>query len=483
MMLRFAVFSLYILVTQLFVGDGVLGSTETDVAHTTDPVLQRRRKLEFKSLIRRQEAYKKYNKDNATELVDLQAHQRRALQAQFESVCNGNGVPDANGNVTALLAPEYMPTCTCTESNNLDSLNLDPSTITDPTQIVTLLNDLISKLFINIDWSCANDLATCFPSGNCALLDASYLLDFKGVAADFTLEELLALAGAGGSSVDITQFLTGQQTGTLCSEFTSGQTGVACLEDVTTVAQLQATGDRPCTLSYNNVNCGSCTITSAACVVAECSAHGIASVNTCTNTGVNTIFQVLPYYTGASMPTALTVGGAGPAPAPVATGTAPVAPAPAPVATGTAPVATGTAPVATGTVPVATGTAPVAGPVTVPGIAPVVRPAPVAIPMPPPVTVSVPRPVSIPLPPPVPVSVSRPVPAIIPVPVPVTVTTPTPGGGVDDECASKSAKSAKGSKGKGTKSAKCKKSKAAKAAKAGESKAVRRHRRHRMLQS
>ena len=131
--------------------------------------------------------------------------------------------------------------------------------------------------------------------------------------------------------MQVTQFLMGDQTTMLCSEFTSGQTGVACLEEITTVEQIQATGDRPCSLSYNNVDCGSCSITASACVVSECSVHGIPSVNTCTNTGVDTIFQVLPYYTGASSPTALTVGGS--APAPVSVPVLPPVVAPTPVST------------------------------------------------------------------------------------------------------------------------------------------------------
>lgn len=252
--------------------------------------------------------------------------QQRALQ-DIEQVCNDDGTVNAAGTITPLISPEYQPICTCSEVNNFDSLSsFDPSQGFE----IDRFNQLISDLQIDIDWKCDNQCSMCFPLGDCALVDVAFITAFEGIDASFSLADLLSLDPNGGAS----QFLRGEQSTEICTEFTSGQTGKACLKDTVGVDFLDNSNvERPCSLTYNGLDCLSCTIDAAGCLIADCSNHGVSSVNTCAKTGVDTIFQILPFYTGAAIGGGLTLGcgvqsATSPTIAPVAAAMPTAAPAP-----------------------------------------------------------------------------------------------------------------------------------------------------------
>ena len=240
-----------------------------------------------------------------------QHRDHRMLQTEIPQVCRADGTVNTEPSVAALaVARAYEPNCTCSESNNLDTLqNFDPQSV-GIGGIAEIFSDLISNLYIKSNWTCDNECSTCFPSGDCAFIFASFVGDFDGVETPFALEDLLNLDTNAGAS----QFLTGGQTQRLCSEFTSGQSGTVCLEYSMGVEALdpnQNAVDQTCVLSYNNANCGSCTLSAAGCILADCSIHGVPSINTCQSIGVDTLFQMLPYFTVNKGTSELAVGSCG----------------------------------------------------------------------------------------------------------------------------------------------------------------------------
>jgi len=318
---------------------------------------------------------------------------QRSLQSDpiGADVCNADGSPALDGGLAQVFADSYQPTCSCAENSNVEELEsaLGGAGGFD----IDLFNQLIGNLFIDIAWNCDNFCATCFPTGACGYIGANFDADFAGIPSDFTLEDLV-----GGAFNSIGDLLTGTQIFSLCMDYSVGQTGTVCVGstlDVESLALPEGT-EQPCDLSYQGVACNSCVIDPQGCWIADCSVHGVPSINTCTGTGVDGIFQILPYYTGNADTSALGVGVCGAAPPP----TPPPVPPPTP-----APVQ----------------------PVPPPPPPPV---QPVPPPPPPPVPVPVPAPVSVPVPMPVPVPVFVPSPVAVPVPVaPVAPVSPVPAPG------------------------------------------------------
>jgi len=245
---------------------------------------------------------------------------------------DGGGVNIADAHVATLVdIPKYQSTCHCSESNTLDSLsNFNPSSAAGGgmSDILTLFNELIANLRVDMAWHCRNACATCFPSGDCAVIDVQFQADFHGAEGGLSLVGILSLAttlGTGGGIGGLTQLLTGGQTLRLCSEFASDSRHagtVVCLQETAGVDALanleQENGDvdRACVLEYNQEACASCTIASTGCIVADCSRFGQdLIINTCRENdsleGDITPFQILPYYGGTSSASALTVGPCG----------------------------------------------------------------------------------------------------------------------------------------------------------------------------
>lgn len=277
--------------------------------------------------------------DQQEDHSDLAQHQQSELEDHEEKapppgvglpkVCRNEndengGVHIANPHVAALVeTSKYQSSCRCTESNTVDKIaNFDPSSMASASSVsdmINMFNELIASLSVNIQWSCRNACATCFPSGDCAVIEVEYQGNYNGVEGGFSLSGFMSLMGAGEAGMS--QFLTGGQSMRICTEFTVGSTGTVCFEDagVDALTNLQSNGDlggsedRPCVLEYNQEACASCTITSTGCIVADCSNFGVVQmIDTCQNeeslSDNARLFQILPYYSGARSASALSVG-------------------------------------------------------------------------------------------------------------------------------------------------------------------------------
>jgi len=247
---------------------------------------------------------------------------RRALQGggpdleALADVCDEEtGQVRLAENLAALLGSDtlFQPSCTCSQNSNVDDdFGSSFGDVSGGGFDIDLFNELISNLFIDISWSCDNQCATCH-GDVCGILSADYAVDFTGTPTNFTLEDLFS--GAFAPDAGLGSFLQGSQTFQMCMEYVSGDLAgtTACLSNTFDLETLSsnnnATEQQPCTLSYQGQDCDSCALLANGCWSADCSVHGVPVVDSCANTGMDGIFQVLAYYTGAVDSSTLTVGG------------------------------------------------------------------------------------------------------------------------------------------------------------------------------
>jgi len=227
---------------------------------------------------------------------------QRVLQGGDESgfgvtACNNDSTPILGGSLQELFAPQlYDAACNCTDNSNLQTIaDLGMGEFN-----IDLLNEAISNLVIYSKWDCRNQCDICFPDNTCGVFSADYLADYNGIESNITIEELLG--GEFDPDTAFASLVEGSLEVELCLEYSTGQIGTVCWGanlDLETQTDVNAT-ERPCYISYNGVNCNSCTETLPdGCWIADCSNHGETEmVNTCLGTGIAGLFQPIAYFSG-----------------------------------------------------------------------------------------------------------------------------------------------------------------------------------------
>ena len=266
--------------------------------------------------------------------TDLRAHAAslRALQGDSDlgaltAVCNeATGGVNLAENLSVLLSTaDFQPNCTCSEDNNLEDFDVGFGGA-DGFDI-DALNEFFSNLFIDIAWSCENQCATCNPANDiCGTFTAGLTADFAGTPTNLTLDDLFS--GAFSPDTGFGAFLQGSQMFELCMDYVSGGDGLAgttaCVGNTLGIETFSVNAtEQPCMLSYEDQECDSCVIQENGCWVANCSIHGEPMVDSCAETGMDGIFQVLAFYTGAVNRSTLTVGTCAPLSSPTVSLVAP----------------------------------------------------------------------------------------------------------------------------------------------------------------
>ena len=218
------------------------------------------------------------------------------------SSCTEDGRPLLEGStLDTLFADQYHPNCTCMSVSNVG----DANNLFNDGFDLDLFSEFISNLNIDIEWTCKNKCATCFPTSDCGIFLATSKTDYNGIPTNFTTDDLLNLASM---NLGFEEFLRGSQMEEYCFEYTAGQSGRVCYGstvDVETIAS--NTTELPCFISYDGVKCNACVLLGN-CWIADCDNHGVPIVNTCNGTGVDSgVFQILAYYANSTDPSDLIV--------------------------------------------------------------------------------------------------------------------------------------------------------------------------------
>jgi len=253
-----------------------------------------------------------------------QPHHRKQQQQQPlvpKETCRANGTVNAGSSSSThwkafMDTAVFQPTCTaCRDDSNLNDL-LRILTESDEPRNADTVWAALQNLRVDVAWSCANECATCFPSttGDCGTVTVDFVSDFKSVPG-VALDALVAL----GPEAGVSAILAGTTTVEVCIDYTTGvHVGhrVCAMDtvDERDIHKNSATAvERPCTITYDGVECTWCLVTVEGCWMASCSnvVGGTTPIDTCQLTGVDAEFQLLPYMSGVQNSSELTVGACG----------------------------------------------------------------------------------------------------------------------------------------------------------------------------